>query len=203
VTTGDAVVRLLDGSCDLLLLSTDLPILSAFEVCRIVRARPETAGLPIVVVEFGGMNDISAVQAFQCGADDYVDSAAGLPALLSRIRSVLLRRYAVQFVPAALGEYAGQHLVVRFDDVFVSVDGKPIMLQRLEFCVLRYLVQRRNQLVSREALHRDVWRGRGTLTGRTIDAHVCRLRRKLGVAGKHIQTLVSLGYRFVDELDQP
>ena len=202
VTTGDAAMRMLRSPCDLLVLSANLPILSAFELCGIVRARPETADLPLVVVEFAGINDIRAAQAFECGADDYIDSALGLPALLSRIRSALLRRTAGLFAPEALREYKGPHLVAKFDDVFVSVDGKPIMLQRLEFCVLRYLVQRRNQLVSREALHRDVWRGRGTLTGRTIDAHVCRLRRKLGVAGKHIQTLVSLGYRFVDELDQ-
>ena len=81
---------------------------------------------------------------------------------------------------------------------FVSVDGAPVVLQRLEFLLLRYLVGRRGQLVSREELRRDVWHGKGTLDSRTIDVHVCRLRRKLGVAGDQIQTIVSLGYRFVE-----
>jgi DNA-binding response OmpR family regulator len=203
VTTGDAVLRILPGSCDVLLLSTDLPVLSAFELCRIIRARPEIASLLIVVLELGDADDTRAERAFNCGADDYADIASGLPSLMSRIRSVLLRRTAPHIVSATVRGYEGQHLVARFDDVFVSVDAKPIRLQRLEFYLLRYLVQRKNQLVTREALLRDVWCGRSTLAGRTVDAHVCRLRRKLGVAGQQIQTLVSLGYRFVDESGHP
>jgi DNA-binding response OmpR family regulator len=94
--------------------------------------------------------------------------------------------------------YKGDRLVAHFDDVYVSVDGKPLLLQRLEFALLRYLVERRNRVVTRQELLEHVWNGKRSTDSRTIDVHVCRLRRKLGPVGDQVQTLVSLGYRFVD-----
>jgi DNA-binding response OmpR family regulator len=95
-------------------------------------------------------------------------------------------------------EYKNGRLAANFGDMYVSVDGKPLMLQRLEFEVLKYLVERKNRVVTRQELFEDVWAGRGTIDNRTIDVHVSRLRRKLGPVRGQIQTLVSLGYRFVD-----
>jgi DNA-binding response OmpR family regulator len=199
VMTGDAVLHALGTSCQLLLVDADLPVLSAFELCRIIRSRPETSDLPVIVLDFNGADNDREAMTFSSGGDDYVDAASGLSSIFSRIRSVLLRRHSsVAMARASSNEYSDRHLAVNFDTAIVTVDGVPIALQRLEFLLLRYFARRRNQLVSREELRRDVWNGKGTLDSRTIDVHVCRLRRKLGPAGDHIQTVVALGYRFLD-----
>ncbi len=200
VTSGDAVVRSLREPCELLLIDATLPTLSAFEVVGIVRARPDLRDLPVLVLEFDRPNGDRATRALAAGATDYVDSTSHLPAVLSRIRSVLLNRKSdTGLADAAAVSFKGEHLLANFDEMFVSGDGKPIVLPRLELQVLRYLVKRRNQVVTREELYRAVWHDRmASLESRTVNVHLCRLRRKLGVAADHIQTLVFFGYRFVD-----
>jgi two-component system phosphate regulon response regulator PhoB len=197
---GDVALRLLGTTAvHLLLIDAGLPIVSAEELCRIIRNRPQTAGLPVVFLEFDALDIDRQSQAFSAGADDYVDATAPPAAVLDRLRAVLLRRRSSIAMPRTpSSRYKSGRLVANFDDVFVSVDGRPIVMQRLEYLLLRYLIERRNQLVTRHDLLRDVWRGRGHIDSRTIDVHVCRLRRKLGPAGEHIQTLVSQGYRFID-----
>jgi DNA-binding response OmpR family regulator len=197
---GDVALRLLGTTAvDLLLIDARLPIVSAEELCRVIRNRPRTAGLPVVFLEFDGFNAEREAQAFSAGADDYLDATAPPAVVLDRIRSVLVRRKSSVAMPRTpSNRYKSGRLVANFDDVFVSVDGRPIVMQRLEYLLLRYLIERRNQLVTRRDLLRDVWRGRGHIDSRTIDVHVCRLRRKLGPAGEQIQTLVAQGYRFID-----
>jgi DNA-binding response OmpR family regulator len=99
---------------------------------------------------------------------------------------------------AAADVYRSGELYANFPHSYVAVDDHPVMLQPLEFGLLRYLVQKRNQLVTRQELWREVWNASGAMNSRTIDVHVCRLRRHLGSAANRIQTLVRRGYRFVD-----
>jgi DNA-binding response OmpR family regulator len=93
--------------------------------------------------------------------------------------------------------YRGERLVVDFDAVAISVDGTEIRLTRREFELLRCLVQNRNRVLSRDRLLERVW-GESEMETRSVDVHVGRLRAKLGAASRHIETVVGLGYRFVD-----
>ena len=80
----------------------------------------------------------------------------------------------------------------------VSVDGAAIRLTRREFELLRYLVENRNRVLSRDRLLERVWGYDRLVETRSVDVHVGRLRGKLGVAGRQIETVVGLGYRFVE-----
>src|SRR5205085_1918146 len=94
--------------------------------------------------------------------------------------------------------YRDEHLVADFDAVAVAVDGVAIRLTRREFELLQYLVQNKNRVISRDRLLERVWGYERLIETRSVDVHVGRLRNKLRVAGRQIETVVGLGYRFVD-----
>jgi DNA-binding response OmpR family regulator len=83
--------------------------------------------------------------------------------------------------------------------VSVLIDDRPIQLTRREFELLRYLVQNRNRVLSRDRLLERVWGYEHVVETRSVDVHVGRLRGKLGAAAHQIETVVGLGYRFVEQ----
>ncbi len=94
--------------------------------------------------------------------------------------------------------YAGAHLTADFDAVAIAVDGVAVRLTRREFELLRFLVENRNRVLSRDRLLERVWGYDRFIETRSVDVHVGRLRAKLGPAGQQIETVVGLGYRFVE-----
>lgn len=94
--------------------------------------------------------------------------------------------------------YRGKHLSADFDAVSVRVDGEPIRLTRREFELLRYLVANTNRVLSRDRLLERVWGYDRVVETRSVDVHIGRLRGKLRTAGQQIETVVGLGYRFVE-----
>jgi DNA-binding response OmpR family regulator len=83
-----------------------------------------------------------------------------------------------------------------FDAVSISVDGAGVRLTRREFELLRFLVENRNRVLSRDRLLERVWGYDRFIETRSVDVHVGRLRAKLGAAGQQIETVIGLGYRF-------
>jgi len=96
------------------------------------------------------------------------------------------------------GSYSGDRLMADFEAVAIAVDGDPVRLTRREFELLRYLVQNKNRVVSRDRLLERVWGYDRLVETRSVDVHVGRLRTKLRTAARQIETVVGLGYRFVD-----
>lgn len=88
--------------------------------------------------------------------------------------------------------------MVDFDAVAVTVHGKPVRLTRREFELLRYFVQNKKRVISRDRLPERVWGYDRVIDTRSVDVHVGRLRRKLGPARQQIETVAGLGHRFVD-----
>jgi len=116
--------------------------------------------------------------------------------LAARVRAVLRRGAPAEERRA--GGYTGDRLVADFDAVSVAVDGDAVRLTRREFELLRYLVRNKNRVVSRDRLLERVWGYDRVVETRSVDVHVGRLRAKLREAGRQIETVVGLGYRFVD-----
>ena len=129
------------------------------------------------------------------GADDYVTKPFSLRELAARVRAVLRRRTGGT---SAASAYEGRHLRADFDAVAISVDNEPIRLTRREFELLKFLVENRNRVLSRDRLLERVWGYDRFIETRSVDVHVGRLRAKLGPAGPQIETVVGLGYRFVE-----
>jgi len=198
VDTGDAALRVVaEREPDLILLDLNLPVLSGLEVCRILRGRPGTAHIPIIMLT-ARTSESDRVTGLDVGADDYITKPFSLRELTARVRAMLRRGRTDAARKDAPLLYKGTHLVADFDAVAVSVDGAQIRLTRREFELLRYLVENRNRVLSRDRLLERVWGYDRFVETRSVDVHVGRLRAKLGTAGTQIETVVGLGYRFVE-----
>jgi DNA-binding response OmpR family regulator len=180
---------------DLLILDLNLPGLDGTEVCRILRSRPGSSQLPIIMLT-ARTDESERVLGLDLGADDYITKPFSPRELAARVRAVLRRKSGA--AQAAMSLYKGAHLVADFDAVSVTVDGDPIRLTRREFDLLRCLVENRNRVLTRDRLLVRVWGYDQSIETRSVDVHVGRLRSKLGTAGRQIETVVGLGYRFVE-----
>jgi DNA-binding response OmpR family regulator len=197
VTSGDAALKACtEQPPDLVLLDLNVPVLSGLEVCRILRQRPATATVPIIIVT-ASASESERVAGLDTGADDYVTKPFSPRELAARVRAALRRGRAAPAVAAPV-VYRGTHLLADFDAVSVEVDGVSVKLTRREFELLRYLVENRNRVLSRDRLLERVWGYDRLIETRSVDVHVGRLRAKLGTAGQQIETVVGLGYRFVE-----
>ena len=197
VGSGDvALKQVLDRPPDLIILDLNLPVVGGLEVCRILRARPTTARVPIIMLT-AKTSESDRVTGLDVGADDYVTKPFSLRELAARVRAVL-RRGKSDGAPAEASVYRGKYLTADFDAVAVSVEGRAIRLTRREFELLRYLVENRNRVLSRDRLLERVWGYDRLIETRSVDVHVGRLRGKLGPVGRQIETVVGLGYRFVE-----
>jgi two-component system alkaline phosphatase synthesis response regulator PhoP len=196
VGSGEAALKAVaDRSPDLIILDLNLPVVSGIEVCRILRARSDARHVPIIMLT-ARTSENDRVTGLELGADDYVTKPFSLRELTARVRAVLRRANAgSEPAPSA---YHGRQLTADFDAVSVSVEGEPVRLTRREFELLRYLVQNKNRVVSRDRLLERVWGYDRVVETRSVDVHVGRLRGKLREAGRQIETVVGLGYRFVD-----
>ena len=196
VGSGDAALRAVtEHPPDVIILDLHLPVVGGTEVCRILRSRPATAQIPIIMLT-ARTTEADRVAGLDLGADDYVTKPFSLRELAARVRAVLRRRQGTG-APAAL-LYRGAHLIADFDAVSIAVDGEPVRLTRREFELLRFLVENRNRVLSRDRLLERVWGYERYIETRSVDVHVGRLRSKLRAAGAQIETVVGLGYRFVE-----
>jgi len=194
--SGDSALKAVtDDVPDLIVLDLNLPVLSGVEVCRILRGRPETAKVPIIMLT-ARSTESDRITALDVGADDYITKPFSLRELAARVRAVLRRQTDGPDINTPV--YRGKHIVADFDAVAVHVDGEPVRLTRREFELLRYLVANKNRVLSRDRLLERVWGYDQVIETRSVDVHVGRLRGKLRVAGRQIETVVGLGYRFVE-----
>ncbi|MBM62351.1 MAG: DNA-binding response regulator [Acidobacteria bacterium] len=196
VGTGSAALQAVDADPpDVMILDLNLPDIDGFSLCRRLRARKRGTEMPIIVVT-ARTSETDRVRAFELGADDYVTKPFGLRELTARARAV--SRRATSGLQSS-DVYEGQRLTADFAGVEVRVDKRPVKLTRREFQILRCLVENRNRVMSRDRLLDRVWGNGDSVDERTVDVHLGRLRSKLGQAGKHIETVFGIGYRFLDD----
>jgi DNA-binding response OmpR family regulator len=200
VGSGDAALKTVtERTPDLIILDLNLPVLGGLEVCRILRSRPSTAETPIIMLT-ARTTESDRVIGLDVGADDYITKPFSLRELAARVRAVMRRgrRPGAGAEGTSAAVYQGRHLRADFDAIAVSVDGASVRLTRREFELLRYLVENRNRVLSRDRLLERVWGYDHLIETRSVDVHIGRLRSKLGAAGPQIETVVGLGYRFVE-----
>ena len=177
---------------DLIVLDWMLPIVDGLEVCRRLRAVPETNSTPIIMLTAKG-EETDQLVGFNVGADDYVVKPYSMKILLERVKS-LLRRHERQEGSTDLVSRSG----ITIDRLKhrVSLDGKTLDLTPSEFRLLDTLIRQPGRAFDRSELI-DAALGADTLVlERTIDVHIRSLRKKLGDQEKLIQTVRGIGYRF-------
>ena len=191
----EAEVKLKEATPDLIVLDWMLPGLSGIELCRRLRARPETERLPIIMLTARG-EEGERVRGLATGADDYIVKPFSVPELLARIRA-LLRRSKPERVAALLS--AGDIELDR-DTKRVSRSGREVPLGPTEFRLLEFLLENPGRVFSREQLLDQVWGRDVYIDERTVDVHVGRLRKALnrGRMPDPIRTVRGAGYALND-----
>jgi two-component system phosphate regulon response regulator PhoB len=181
----------------LVILDLMLPGLPGTEVCRRLRAEPETRDVPIIILSARG-EEIDRVVGFEVGADDYVTKPFSPRELVLRVRAVLRRAPSpAEAEPGGTLDTGGLRVDEAAHRVFVN--GEEIALTATEFKLLITLARRSGRVQSRGQLLEDVWELPPDLNTRTVDTHMKRLREKLGSAAGHIETVRGVGYRFSRE----
>jgi len=198
-----ALERIRRRQPDLVVLDLMLPGLPGLEVCRQIRANPEIARLPVLIVTAKG-TEVDKVLGLEIGADDYVVKPFSPRELLARVKA-LLRRAQVHAAPEPGGVFERGRLRIDFGTYQVWADGNPRPLALREFELLRFFVRHPMRVYTREQLLDMVW-GRDTFVEpRTVDVHVRRLRQHIerdDANPELILTVRSVGYRFnPDALD--
>jgi two-component system, OmpR family, alkaline phosphatase synthesis response regulator PhoP len=183
---------------DLIVLDLMLPGLDGLTVCQRLRANPKTANTSIVMLTARG-EESDIVSGLNMGADDYITKPFSRNVLLARIRAVLrnagLRQAASDSAESADGSIQVHNIVIHPGRHAVSVDDKPVELSATEFRLLAFLARKPGWVFSREQILDAVHGDNYAVTARAVDVQVVGLRRRLGTAGKYIETVRGVGYR--------
>ena len=188
------LARAVSEDFDLIILDLMLPGKNGLEVCRELRQRGNDTAILMLTAK-SQLTD--RVVGLRLGADDYLTKPFEPPELLARIEALLRRIVKQKLTPVV--HFAFGNVAVDFRDGAVSKDGQPVSLAGKELELLRYLIDHRGQVVSREELLEGVWAYQPGVSSRTIDVHVAWLRQKLEDNPgnpRHIHTVRGVGYRF-------
>jgi len=195
VQDGDqGFVRASRESFDLLILDVMLPGRGGVELCRDLRRRG--SDVPVLMLTARGQL-ADRVAGLKVGADDYVTKPFEMAELLARVEARLRRR---QQTADGSGDYRFGQVSVDFRKAEVRRDGAPVPLSAKEFLLLKYFIEHRGALLSRNELLDSVWGYHAMPVTRTVDVHVSWLRKKLEPVPReprYILTTHKLGYKFV------
>jgi DNA-binding response OmpR family regulator len=185
---------------DLLLLDVMLPGLDGRDICRALRADPDTADLPIIMVT-ARADEGERIAGLDLGADDYITKPFSPNEVVARVRALLRRSVrGAGPAPASPPDLTLGPLRMDVERHIVTVHGEPVRLTAKEFLLLQYFLEHRGRVLSRDLLLSDVWGYRYTGGTRTVDVHVRRLREKLPAIADAIVTVKQFGYRLADDL---
>lgn len=186
------------GRFDVVLLDVMLPGMDGFEVCRRIRALPDLAATPVIMLTARG-DDVDKIVGLELGADDYLAKPFNPRELLARIRAVL-RRAAASGLRPDRSRFRSGALEIDFEAREVTVGGRRVTLTHYEFELLAVLARAAGRVLSREQLL-DVLKGEAhEAFDRSIDVHVSKLRSKIEPSSKqprYIKTVRGVGYVLV------
>ncbi|EYD71890.1 Phosphate regulon transcriptional regulatory protein PhoB (SphR) [Limimaricola hongkongensis DSM 17492] len=189
---GDAAMLMIAEEVpDLVVLDWMLPGVSGIEICRRIKARPETRDLPIIMLS-ARSEEVDRVRGLETGADDYVVKPYSVTELMARVKARLRRSR-----PAGMGE------TLDFEDITLDAEthrvhraGAPIKLGPTEFRLLATFLEKPGRVWSREQLLDRVWGRDVYVDTRTVDVHIGRLRKALCAHGgaDPLRTVRGAGY---------
>jgi len=194
VLSGEEAVRAARSTPpDLIVLDLMLPGMDGLTVCRELKMDAKTREAPIIILTAKG-EEADIVAGLELGADDYVIKPFSPRVLLARLRAVLRRRQAE---PAPVSDSLKLHeMTIHPGRHEVLVQGRPVDLTATEFRLLHFLARRPGWVFTRAQIVQGVQGEDYSVSERAVDVQVVGLRKKLGPAGKYIETVRGVGYRF-------
>jgi two-component system, OmpR family, phosphate regulon response regulator PhoB len=185
-----ALQQVWDTVPDLIILDLMLPDHSGFDICKEIKKREETRRIPIIFLTARSA-EADRITGFEAGADDYVVKPFSPKELVLRAKALLARTQ-----PSNSGVLAVGPIQLNMETHQVLIDNQPVLLTSLEFDMLAYFLKQPEKVKTREQLLKDVWKNQSEdILDRTVDAHIKRLRSKLGSARDYLQTVRGMGYR--------
>ena len=200
VSSGEEALEVAaDKRIDLIVLDLMLPGIDGLTVCRKLKQEPTTTALPIVMLTAKG-EEADVVAGLNLGADDYITKPFSPRVLTARIRAVLRRKSpddADEGVDGDEDDLIEAHgLAIHAGRHEVTYRGHPVELTSTEFRVLRFLAAKPGWVFTRQQILDGVHGDCYAITDRAVDVQIVALRKKLGAAGKYIETVRGVGYRF-------
>lgn len=184
---------------DLVILDLMLPGISGFEVCRLIRKKTETEGLPIIMLT-AKSDSVDKIMGLEIGADDYLTKPFNVRELVARVRAVL-RRWENRTEQEDTEKISVPGLEVDFRTYEVMVEGEKIALGPTELKLLRFLVTHPGRVYSRDRLLDNIWGNESFVEPRTVDVHISRLRAAIEKDKddpRYILTVRGIGYKFAE-----
>lgn len=176
---------------DLVILDLMLPDEDGSEILRRIRGNSATKELPVIIAS-AKTAEYDKVKNLDSGADDYLTKPFGMMEMVSRVKAVLRRTQRREEKDRI--ERDGVKILLKRHEVFVN--GEEIELTLKEYGLLKLLITHPETVFSREEIMDQIWETGFYGETRTVDVHVRTLRQKLGEAGKHIETVRGVGYRY-------
>ena len=186
--------KALEEQPDLVILDLMLPKRNGYEVCKSLKK--EIPDLPIIILT-AKSQEAEIVTGLELGADDYITKPFSVLELLARIKSVLRRVKSGSQLPEV---YRFGNLEINFRKYYARKEGKSLTLSPREYEILKCLIERQGEIVSRDDLLNQVWGYYSFPNTRTVDAHIAKIRRKIEdkpEEPKLIITIHGIGYKFL------
>jgi two-component system alkaline phosphatase synthesis response regulator PhoP len=187
--------KALEEKPDLVILDLMLPKRNGYEVCKSLKE--EIPELPIIILT-AKSQEAEIVTGLELGADDYITKPFSVLELLARIKAVLRRTQSGTRVPEV---YRSGDLEIDFRKYSAKKKDQIITLSPREYEILKYFIERRGEIISREDLLNQVWGYESYPNTRTVDAHIAKLRQKIEdnpENPQHIITIHGTGYKFLE-----
>ena len=192
---GDAgLARAAGGRFDAIVLDVMLPKKTGFDVCRELRQRGVDTAILMLTAK---SQVVDRVVGLKLGADDYLTKPFDPAELIARLEALLRRVRKENLIPVQTFQF--EDINIDFERSEVRKSGEPLNLAAKEIQLLRYLIDHRDRVVTRDEVLQKIWEYNSEVTSRTIDVHIAWLRQKLEndpQNPKHIQTIRGRGYRF-------
>jgi DNA-binding response OmpR family regulator len=179
---------------DLMVLDVMLPKLSGYDVCQ--RLRHAGNLLPVIMLTARDQ-EIDKVLGLKMGADDYLTKPFSFMELLARVEAILRR---IKRAVIANEQYQFGDVTLNFAALEATKAGEPINLSQREFRLLRYFIEHRGEVVTRDQLLDSVWNYDRFPLSRTVDMHIAKLRQKIETLPSHPGWLITVhgaGYKFM------
>ena len=181
-------------SCDVIILDVMLPGKNGFDICREIRSSGSDVAILMLTAK---TQIIDRVVGLKLGADDYLTKPFDPSELLARVEALLRRARKENLRPVLRYQFGAVQL--DFEKAEALKNGVPVSLAGKEMQLLRYLIDHRGKVLSRDELLHEVWEYQSDVSTRTVDVHIAWLRQKLESnpqSPKHILTVRGSGYRF-------